>query len=226
MLISAAPSSLLALLVIGADMLCTPCVFSFCRRCGRGNLNFVVPPIVKMAAEKPQSPSPAYLPTFPLRVALVCLSTSQCARGCRTNDGWWANGGKVGQNRAEFLPRIHLRTETPGYTQRPQIPERQDQPPRNDRIERDRTGQDCRGEDAGERSVAILRVRIPLSLKHAWRWVLALDWRVARGVRSPTATATATARVDCVPDGPAGCGWEETKEQWWSSKVGDWRYCW
>lgn len=58
MLISAAPRSLLALLVIGAEMLCTSCGFSFCRRCGRGNLNLVVPPIVNDGCREAPSPNP------------------------------------------------------------------------------------------------------------------------------------------------------------------------
>lgn len=39
---------------------------------------------------------------------------SQCVRSCRT-EGWWSFSGKVRQERAEFLHRIHLRTETPRY---------------------------------------------------------------------------------------------------------------
>lgn len=66
MLISAAPSSLLALLVMGADMLCTSCGFSFCRRCGMGNLNLVVPPIVRMVYREAPERQPSLPPNGPL----------------------------------------------------------------------------------------------------------------------------------------------------------------
>lgn len=95
MLISAAPSSLLALLVIGAEMLCASCGLSLCRRCGMGNLNLVVPPMVRVAAEKPRIPA-RRASRSSLARPHVCLDKSRCARSCRTN-GWWATGGKVGQ---------------------------------------------------------------------------------------------------------------------------------
>lgn len=52
-LISACPKNFCALLVIGAEIVCTSRVGCFDRRCGIGNLNLLVPPIVKTCAFQP-----------------------------------------------------------------------------------------------------------------------------------------------------------------------------